>query len=223
MLKPNIQLFAEPSADSITVNADGNIVGTANANASAEAPEGGKNADDPQKADNKSIDELNAEIERLRAEATRNKNALDKATKEAGEARKALKAKMTAEEIAAQEKAAAEEAQKNRIIELEKQVARTGTVKSVMGKLGLDEDSAGSLADCLYGAADIDNALLEIQKAWQARENALRAEYGKITGPGAGADSNSPEAQAIKRAAEIGKQRNAVNEQAQKAMQAYMR
>lgn len=230
MLKPNIQFFAEPSADSITVNADGNIIGTATTvgtavttSASVEAPEGGKNADDPQKADNKSIDELNAEIERLRAEAARNKNALDKATKEAGEARKALKAKMTAEEIAAQEKAAAEEAQKNRIIELEKQVARTGTVKSVMGKLGLDEDSAGSLADCLYGAADIDNALLEIQKAWQARENALRAEYGKITGPGAGADSNSQEAQAIKRAAEIGKQRNAVNEQAQKAMQAYMR
>ena len=92
-----------------------------------------------------------------------------------------------------------------------------------MGKLGLDEETAGSLADCLYGAADIENALLNIQKAWQARETALRKEYGKITGPGTGADSNSPEAQAIKRAAELGKARNAQNEQAQKAMSAYIR
>ena len=166
---------------------------------------------------------LNAEIARLKAEMAKEKAAKDKAMKEAGEARKALKAKMTAEEIAAKEKEEADEAQRQRIVELEKQVAKTGTVKAVMGKLGLSEEAAGNLADHLFGAADIENALLEIQKAWQEKETALRREYGKIPGPGAGADSNSPEAQAIKRAAEIGKQRNAVNEQAQKAMSAYIR
>lgn len=173
--------------------------------------------------DNASTESKDAEIARLKAALAKSKSDFDKAAKEAGDARKALKAKMTAEEIAAQEKEAADEAQKNRIIELEKQVARVGTVKSVMGKLGLDEDAAGSLADCLYGATDIDNALLNIQKAWQAKEKALRQEFGKITAPGAGADSNSPEAQAIKRAQDLGKERKAVNEQAQKAMNAYLR
>lgn len=171
----------------------------------------------------KDADALNAEIARLNAEIAKQKAAIDKATKEAADAKRNLKAKMSAEEIAAKEKEEADEAQKQRIAELEKQVAKTSTVKSVMGKLGIGEDAASDLADALYGAADIENALLEIQKAMQIRETALRKEYGKITGPGAGADSNSPEAQAVRRAAEIGKARNAQNEQAQKAMSAYMR
>lgn len=170
-----------------------------------------------------SSEALNAEIARLKAEMAKQKNALDNATKEAGNLRKELRSKMTQEQLDAETKKEAEEAQKNRIIELEKQVAKTSTVKSVMGKLGLDEDSAGSIADALYGAEDVDNVLLLLQKAWQAKEKALRLEFGKVTGPGAGADSNSPEAQAIRRAAEFGKQRNAQNEQAQKAMNAYMR
>lgn len=225
MLKLKIQFFAEPAPAGDNPGAAGETSpgGVAGENQQNGASEGGNNPSPDGQADNNDLDSLNAEIARLKAEAQKNKAALDKATKEAGDAKKALKAKMTAEEIAAQEKAAEEEAQKNRIIELEKQVARAGTVKSVMGKLGLDEDSAGNLADHLFGAADIENALLEIQKAWQAREAALRKEFGKIPGPGAGADSNSPEAIAVKRAAEIGKQRNAVNEQAQKAMSAYLR
>ena len=47
--------------------------------------------------------------------------------------------------------------------------------------------------------------------------------YGCVISPGSGADSNSPEAQAIRRASEMGKARNAANEQAQKALGAYIR
>lgn len=183
-------------------------------------------ASNPGQADQKgkeSVDELNAEIARLKAEAAKNKAALDKATHEASEAKKSLKAKMTQEEIDAQAKQEAAEKTAQELDDLRKQVAKGNTVKTVMGKLGLDEVSAGNLADHLYGAADIENALLEIQKAWQAREAALRKEYGKVTGPGAGADSNSPEAQAVKMASALGKARNAQNEQAQKALGAYMR
>ena len=198
---------------------DGADAGNDAGNGADSANNGAENASE----DGNSSDALNAEIARLKAEMAKQKEALNKATSEAGKYRKELQSKMTQEQIDAENKKEEEEAQKNRIIELEKQVAKTSTVKSVMGKLGLDEESAGTLADHLYGAADIDNALLTIQKAWQAREKALKLEYGKITGPGAGADSNSPEAQAIKRAAELGKARNAQNEQAQKAMNAYMR
>ena len=229
LMKLNLQLFADPATggDAGTTGTD---AGGADAGSAAGAADdtgngtdGTGNQPDTGSNDNNSADAQNAEIARLKAEIAKQKAAIDKATKEAGDARKALKAKMTAEEIAAQEKEAADEAQKQRIIELEKQVAKTSTVKTVMGKLGLDEESAGNLADHLYGAADIENALLEIQKAWQTREAALRKEFGKVTAPGAGADSNSPEAQAIKRAQELGKSRNALNEQAQKALNAYIR
>lgn len=176
-----------------------------------------------EQASGNDTDSLNAEIARLKAEMAKQKAAMDKATKEAGDARKALKAKMTQEEIDAANKQEAEEKAAKELDELRREVAKSKTVKSVMGKLGLDEEASGTLADHLYGAADIDNALLEIQKAWQAKEKALRMEFGKIPPPGTGADSNSPEAIAVKRASEFGKARNAANEQAQKAMNAYIR
>jgi len=185
--------------------------------------DGSNNTPDGNQGDNTSAESLNAEIARLKAELARNKDSLNKATKEAGDLRKELRSKQTQEEIDAEEKAEAAQRTAQELEDLRKEVAKGKTVKTVMGKLGLDEDTAGGLADALYGAADIDNALLQIQKAWQAKEKALRLEFGKVTGPGAGADSNSPEALAVKRAAEIGKSRNATNEQAQKAMQAYLR
>lgn len=189
----------------------------------AEDASGGAN-DAPGGTDGtKDVDALNAEIARLTAEMARQKAAMDKAASEASAAKKALKAKMTQEEIDAASKQEAEEKAAKELEELRREVAKGKTVKTVMGKLGLDEETAGNLADHLYGAADIDNALLQIQKAWQAKEKALRAEFGRITGPGAGADSNSPEAKAIEFAAKLGKERSAVNEQAQKAMNAYMR
>ena len=192
-------------------------------NVAGNGENGGNQGGDGGKGSDNSVDALNAEIARLNAEMAKQKAALDKATHEASAANKALKAKMTQEEIDAAAKQEAEEKAAKELDDLRKEVAKGKTVKTVMGKLGLSEEAAGNLADHLYGAADIDNALLEIQKAWQARETALKKEYGRVTGPGAGADSNSPEAQAIRRATEFGKNRNAQNEQAQKAMQSYMR
>ena len=168
-------------------------------------------------------DARDAEIARLKAEMAKQKSALDNATKEAGNLRKELRSKMTQEQLEAETKKEQEEQSATELADLRKEVAKGKTVKSVMGKLGLDEESAGTLADALYGAEDVDNVLLLMQKAWQAREKALKLEYGKVTAPGAGADSNSPEAQAVRRAVEIGKAKNAQNEQAQKALGAYVR
>ena len=224
MMKLNLQHFAESAADAGT--ADTGTAGDVGAGVDSvtnNGADGAQNTDANAQTNESSVDELNAEIARLKAEMAKQKNSLDKATSEAGSLRKELRSKMTQEQIDAAEKREADEKAAKELEDLRREVAKGKTVKTVMGKLGLDEDTAGNLADHLFGAADIDNALLEIQKAWQARETALRKEYGKIPGPGAGADSNSPEAQAVKRAAEIGKQRNAVNEQAQKAMSAYLR
>lgn len=168
-------------------------------------------------------DTRDAEIARLKAEMAKQKSALDNATKEAGNLRKELRSKMTQEQLDAETKKEQEEQAAKELADLRKEVAKGKTVKSVMGKLGLDEESAGTIADALYGAEDVDNVLLLLQKTWQAKEKALKLEYGKVTAPGAGADSNSPEAQAVKRAADIGKAKKAQNEQAQNAMKAYMR
>jgi len=214
-------MFAEDSGGG-TGGAAGSE-GSAGAEGAAESAGNAENAGGEAEKTDDSSESLQAEIARLKAEMAKQKTALDAATSEAGKYRKELRAKQTAEEIAANEKKEADEKQAQELEELRRKVAKGETVKSVMGKLGLDETAAGNLADHLYGAADIDNALLEIQKSWQAREAALRKEFGKITGPGAGADSNSPEAQGVARAIEFGKKQGVVNEQAQKAINAYVR
>lgn len=164
-----------------------------------------------------SIDSLKAQLEQTRAEMAKQKAALDKATKEAGDARKQLKAKMTQEEIDAASKKEAEEKAAQELEDLRKEVARAKTTKSVMAKLGVDEETAGTIADCLFGCEDVDNALLLIQKSWEAKEKKLRLEYGKVPPPGAGGGSEDKEAQeALALAKELG-QRKAKNSESVRA------
>ena len=127
----------------------------------------------------------NAEIARLRAEMAKQKAALDKATKEAAESKRALRAKQSAEEAAAEEAKETAEAQAKELAELRKRFAVAETSKKAMSFLG-DEATATSVAEYLYGAEDVDAALLVIQKAWTAKEKALRLEFGKIPAPGVG-------------------------------------
>ena len=126
-----------------------------------------------------------AELARLKAELAKAKAATDKATKEAGDYKKQLRAKQSAEEIAAEEKRAQDEAREKELNELRKRFAVAETTKKVMGFVS-DEATATSIAEYLYGAEDADAALTAIQKAWTAKEKALRLEYGKIPAPGTG-------------------------------------
>ena len=54
-----------------------------------------------------------------------------------------------------------------------------------------DEKTATSIAEALYGAADIDLAVDVLSKAWTMKEKALRTEFGKIPAPGVG-DTDGP-------------------------------
>ena len=162
------------------------------------------------------------ELSKMKAELAKMKAALDNATKEAGDYRKQLRAKQSAEEIAAEEKKAAEEATRQEIEQLRREVAKTNTIKSVMGRLGTDEEVSSKIAECLYGAEDVDAVLTEIQRAWTAREKALRLEFGKIPAPGVGG-TDGEENVAITRARNIGKEKAEANIKAQEAMKAYMR
>lgn len=168
--------------------------------------------------------DLAAEIARLKAEMAKQKTALDNATKEAGDYRKQLRAKQTAEEIAAAEKKAAEEQAAKELDELRRKVARAESVKAVMSKLNTNEDAAGKIAECLYGCENIEAALLEIQKVWAEKEKALRLEFGKIPGPGTGGNSEDAEEKAaLKLAEELGKARAENNKPVFDGLQGYIR
>ena len=130
-------------------------------------------------------DNASAEIERLKAELARNKAALDKATKEAGDFRKQLREKQTAEEAAAEESAARQKAMQEELEQLRREKAVASTTAKIMPLVG-DTATAEKIAGFLYGAENPNEALAAIQKAWTAKENALRLEYGKIPAPGVG-------------------------------------
>lgn len=127
----------------------------------------------------------NVELAKLRAELAKNKAALDKATKEAAESKRALRAKQSAEEAAAEEAKEAAEAQAKELAELRKKFAVAETSKKVMTFVG-DEATANTVAEYLYGAEDVDAALAAINRAWSAKEKALKLEYGKLPAPGVG-------------------------------------
>lgn len=170
-------------------------------------------------------DALAAELEKLKAEMARQKKALDDATKEAAGYKRELRAKQTQEEIDEANKREADEKAAKELEELRKEVARAKSTKAVMSKLGVDEDAAGKIAECLVGCENIDAALLEIQKVWVAKEKALRKEFGKIPGPGAGgADGEDAEEKAaIERAKRLGKERAESDKSVSDGLKGYMR
>jgi len=126
-----------------------------------------------------------AELAKIKADLAKAKAALDKATKEAGDAKKALRAKQTAEEAAAEEAKTRQEALMQELETLRKERAVAATTAKVLAIVN-DNTVAGQIAEYLYGAEDVDSALATIQKAWTAKEKALRLEFGKIPAPGVG-------------------------------------
>lgn len=126
-----------------------------------------------------------AEIARLKADLAKQKAALDKATKEAGDAKKALRAHQSAEEAAAEAEKERQEAIEKELAELRKERAVAVTSKRVFA-IVQDESMANTIAGALYGAEDVDAALTAFQKAWTAKEKALKMEYGRIPAPGIG-------------------------------------
>lgn len=127
----------------------------------------------------------NAEITRLKAELARAKAATDKATKEAGDFKKQLRARQTAEEAQAEERQELQAAMERELAELRKEKAVAVTSKKAMTFLQ-DEATSTGLAEALYGCADPDLAIDLIVKAWAAKEKALKLEYGKVPAPGIG-------------------------------------
>lgn len=141
--------------------------------------------DNPETVEAVESNDANPEIAKLRAEMAKQKAALDKATKEAAESKRALRAKQSAEEIAAEEKRIADEARDNELNELRKRFAVVESSKKIMSFVG-DEAVASTVAEYLYGAEDVDGAIDAFNKAWIAKEKKLRMEFGRLPAPGVG-------------------------------------
>ena len=127
----------------------------------------------------------NAEIARLKAELQKQITKNDALAKENADQKKAIRAKQTAEEAAAEEAKTQQEALMKELETLRKERAVASTTAKVLPLVG-DNTVAGQIAEYLYGADDVDSALAAIQKAWTAKEKALRLEFGKIPAPGVG-------------------------------------
>lgn len=204
LLPLNLQFFAESGGEG---GVGGDNPAGDDPNGGGTGGEGGE-ANKPGEQGGNDTAALLAQIEQMKKDMADQKKALDEATKQAAERKRELRAKQTQEEIDAANKKEAEEKREQEFQELQKKVARAEGTKSVMSKLSVDEETAGQIAECLMGSEDADNALLLIQKAWETREKALKIEYGKIPGPGAGGSNEDKETQAaIELAKELGKRK----------------
>lgn len=117
------------------------------------------------------MDSLMAELAQLKAENAKNKTALDRALHSNGELTKQLRAKMTASEQEAEAKREAEEAQANRIKELENYKRRSEARERYMATIGMPADLAKEAAEAEV-AGDMD-ALASVYKRHQ--ETVLKA------------------------------------------------
>lgn len=136
------------------------------------------------------VETENPEITRLKAELAKAKAATDKATKEAGDYKKQLRAKQTAEEAKAEEEAESRAAIEKELADLRKEKIVANTSKRIF-TFTQDEEQATAIAELLYGAEDADGAIDAISKAWAAKEKALRLEFGRIPKPGVGGGEGS--------------------------------
>ena len=127
----------------------------------------------------------NAELARLKADIVKQKAAIDKATKEAAEYKRLLRAKQSEAEIAAEAEKERQEADAKELEALRREKA-VSQISTRMFAFTQDEKASDVIAEALYGADDIDLAMDELNKLWVAREKALKLEYGKIPAPGVG-------------------------------------
>lgn len=121
-----------------------------------------------EKDDNKpSVEDLMAEIAKLKADGATNKKALDKALKEKGEITKQLRARQTAEEQAEEARKEEEAAQAEKIKSLEEFQAKTLAKERYLLQ-GMDVETASKAAQ-----AEIENdmdLLSTIQKQFRDAE-----------------------------------------------------
>ena len=128
LLPMNLQFFAEDSNDEPNANAETN-------------EQGNKETKDDDSSEN-----LATELAKLKAELAKQKTNFDKVMSENGTLRKKLKEKQTAEEAELEAKAEAEAAEKERIANLERELAILHSTEDYLA-MGMDKETAKQTAE----------------------------------------------------------------------------
>lgn len=172
----NLQFFAE--------NPDGKGNGGATGGNNAGDNDAGSNGSDNTDGNGEgnqdsgiSIESLMAENAKLKVEITRNKTALDKALKNAGELTKQLRAKMSAAEQEEEAKREAEEAQRKELNEL-KEFRRKAEARERYLTMGMSAEFAKQAADAEV-KGDMDAFAAIMKQYTDASVKAHEAEWLK--------------------------------------------
>ena len=130
-------------ADEVSTNVDANVDATTGTETGTET-QAQTQTQAPETKDAPNVEDLMAELAQLKADAARNKHALDKALKEKGEITKRLREKQTAEEAEAEIKAQEEAERAEREAEKDKIIAQyeAKALFAEMGLSGKDLDDA---------------------------------------------------------------------------------
>lgn len=184
--------------------------GDDNGNEGDNTPDSQSNDDgksEPDNSSNDDVDKLNealAELAKAKAEAEKNKKALDKEMSKNQQLTKDLRAKMTADEQAQAEK---EEAEREAAERLQKAEAELNRMKAIQAYKAIEnEETVNTLIDAIN---DNDHASIatiienEVKKAIAIKEAEWKKSRPPIeTGDGSGASMSVDEIMAIKDTAE---------------------
>lgn len=184
--------------------------GDDNGNEGDNTPDSQSNDDgksEPDNSSNDDVDKLNealAELAKVKAEAEKNKKALDKEMSKNQQLTKDLRAKMTADEQAQAEK---EEAEREAAERLQKAEAELNRMKAIQAYKAIEnEETVNTLIDAIN---DNDHASIatiienEVKKAIAIKEAEWKKSRPPIeTGDGSGASMSVDEIMAIKDTAE---------------------
>lgn len=172
----NLQLFADDAESADT---------------SSESQTSESNVDQSADDNQPKIEDLMAEIAKLKADGAKQKNALDKALKEKGDLTKSLRARQTAEEQEAEARKEQEEERQGYIKSLEDYKAKNEAVKRYLMQ-EMDADTAEKCAEAEI-AGDMDT-LSDLQKKFREKSiKAAQAAWLKTRPqPQAGGENNAP-------------------------------
>jgi len=184
--------------------------GDDNGNEGDNTPDSQSNDDgksEPDNSSNDDVDKLNealAELAKVKAEAEKNKKALDKEMSKNQQLTKDLRAKMTADEQAQAEK---EEAEREAAERLQKAETELNRMKAIQAYKAIEnEETVNTLIDAIN---DNDHASIatiienEVKKAIASKEAEWKKSRPPIeTGDGSGASMSVDEIMAIKDTAE---------------------
>lgn len=171
------------------------------------------------------VEEVLAELARVKAKAAKDKAAFDKTASELASLKKSIRKNQTEDEMRAEE----EKERQAQIVE-ELNTLRKQAALAVISKKAFaftqSEETANEIAEYLYGASDPEGALDSIIREWTRQRKELEVKYKNYGAPASGGQQISPEEQLrqknIQMAKEMGRSRSAAMRNADNGLKKFM-